>query len=226
MFYINKIPVYNTSHLFGFFSSFSPDIVRDFSLFKSNIPVQYGGRLASYFDISIRQGNRKRFTARGGISPITGHLAVEGPIKKDHTSFICSARSTYSDWILERLEDPDLRNSNASFHDFAGGINIEPNESNLLKIFGYHSFDKFSLSTTNDYNYATSGSSVNWKHRYTNRLSSDFSAVFSRYRFKTINKAEPVSAYEYGFQIDHYEARADFNWIPGEKHTLPFGVGI
>ncbi len=226
MFYINKIPVYNTSHLFGFFSSFSPDIVRDFSLFKSNIPVKYGGRLASFFDISTRQGNRKKFTARGGVSPITGHLAMEGPIKKDHTSFICSARSTYSDWILERLEDPELRNSNASFHDFAGGINIEPNESNLLKIFGYHSFDKFSLSTDNDYNYATSGSSVNWKHRFTNKLSSDLSAVFGRYRFKTINKAEPVSAYEHGFQIDHYEARTDFNWIPGKKHSLPFGASI
>lgn len=226
MFYINRIPVYNTSHLFGFFSSFSPDIVRDFSLYKSNIPVKYGGRLASCFDITTRQGNRKKFTARGGISPITGHLAAEGPIKKDHTSFIVSARSTYSDWILERLEDPDLRNSNASFNDFAGGINVEPDESNFLKIFGYHSSDKFSLEKTSDYKYATSGASMNWNHRYTNRLSSDLSAVFGRYRFNTINKAEPVSAYEHGFQIDHYEARADFNWMPGKKHSLPFGASM
>ena len=109
MFYINKVPVYNPSHLFGFFSSFSPDIVKDFRLYKSNIPAEYGGRLASYFDISTRDGNRNRFSMRGGISPVTGHVAVEGQLKRDESAFVLSARSTYSDWILKRLEDPELR---------------------------------------------------------------------------------------------------------------------
>ncbi|GAF77500.1 unnamed protein product, partial [marine sediment metagenome] len=131
MFYINKIPVYNTSHLFGFFSSFSPDIVKDFSLYKSNIPVEYGGRLASFFDISTRQGNKNMFTGRGGVSPVTGHIAIEGPLKKEYSSFVISARSTYSDWLLSKLEDPGLRNSKASFHDISANININPNNNEL-----------------------------------------------------------------------------------------------
>ncbi len=115
MMLVNKVPVYNSSHLFGFFSSFSPDIVKDFSLYKSNLPANYGGRLASVFDISTRQGNVNEYTARGGISPITGHIAVEGPVVKNKSAFVLSARSTYSDWILKRLEDLELRNSRCFF---------------------------------------------------------------------------------------------------------------
>ena len=160
MFYINKVPVYNTSHLFGFFSSFSPDIVKDFSLYKSNIPVEYGGRLASFFDISTRHGNKNKFTSLGGISPITGHIAMEGPLKKEYSSFVISARSTYSDWLLSRLQNLDLRNSKASFYDISANINIEPNENNLFKIFGYFSSDRFDLADFNNYDYSNSGGSV------------------------------------------------------------------
>ena len=129
MFFLNKIPVYNTSHLFGFFSAFNPDIIRDFSFYKSNLPAKYGGRLASVIDISSRQGNNKNFTARGGISPITARVAIEGPIRKDKSSYVLSARSTYSDWILKRMEDPDLRNSNAQFYDLAAGITYKTERS-------------------------------------------------------------------------------------------------
>ena len=101
-FYINRIPVYNTSHLFGFFPSFNSDIIKDFSIYKGHIPAQYGGRLASVFNITTRQGNRKRFTAHGGISPITGNMVLEGPLKKDTSSFLFSARSSYSDWLLSQ----------------------------------------------------------------------------------------------------------------------------
>jgi len=92
MFLLNKIPVYNTSHLFGFFSVFNPDIIHDFSFYKSNLPAKYGGRLSSVIDITGRQGSNKKFTARGGLSPITAHIAVEGPLQKDKSSFIFSAR--------------------------------------------------------------------------------------------------------------------------------------
>jgi len=195
MFYINKIPVYNTSHLFGFFSSFSPDIVKDFSLYKSNIPVEYGGRLASFFDISTRQGNKNKFTGRGGISPITGHIALEGPLTKEYSSFVVSARSTYSDWLLSKLQNSNLRNSQASFYDLSANINIEPNENNLLKIFGYFSSDNFDLAGLNTYDYSNSGGSLIWQRRISSALSSDFAAVFGNYLFNTINK-------EYSFSLN------------------------
>ncbi len=226
LFYINKVPVYNPSHLFGFFSSFSPDIVKDFRLYKSNIPAEYGGRLASYFDISTRDGNRNRFTARGGISPITGRLAVEGPIKKDHTSFVLSARSTYSDWILKRLDNPELRNSNALFYDFAGNVTIEPSDRNLVKVFAYHSYDRFSLSTSNHYQYSNSGGSVDWRHRLSPSLSADLTALAGRYTFQTIDNTYPSASYTHDYLIDHYEAKANIRWITGLKHTVNFGASI
>jgi hypothetical protein len=134
MFYINNISIYNTSHLFGFFTSFSPDIVSDFSLYKNNVPAKYGGRIASIFNITTRQGNKNHFFAQGGISPITAHLALEGPIVKEKVSYVVSGRSTYSDWILSRLNDYDLQNSNASFNDFTVGIDARINPKNNLNL--------------------------------------------------------------------------------------------
>ena len=226
MFYINKVPVYNTSHLFGFFSSFSPDIVKDFSLYKSNIPVEYGGRLASFFDISTRQGNKNKFTSLGGISPITGHIAMEGPLKKEYSSFVISARSTYSDWLLSRLQNLDLRNSKASFYDISANINIEPNENNLFKIFGYFSSDRFDLADFNNYDYSNSGGSVIWRHRISSSLSSNFAAVFGNYSFNTINKEYSFSAYQHEYNIGHYELKSDLHWIPDQKHIISFGGSL
>ncbi|NJM15805.1 MAG: TonB-dependent receptor plug domain-containing protein, partial [Bacteroidales bacterium] len=115
MFYLNEVPVYNTSHLFGFFSAFNPAIIKDFSLYKSNIPVNYGGRVASVFDITTRRGNKIKHTAYGGISPVTGNLAIEGPLAKEKTSYVLSARSSYSDWILKRIKNPDNKQQQCFF---------------------------------------------------------------------------------------------------------------
>jgi hypothetical protein len=223
MFYINKVPVYNTSHLFGFFSSFSPDIVKDFSIYKGNMPVQYGGRLASIFDITTRQGNKNSYTARGGISPITGHVAIEGPIKKGHTSFVLSARSTYSDWLLTKLEDPEIRNSSASFYDIAGNINVEHNEKNLIKIFGHYTSDNFKLADLNHFNYSNSGGSVTWRHTISSYITANFAAVGSNYSFRTINDDSPQSAYRHEYRIGHYELTSDLTWVYGQNHTLSIG---
>ncbi len=224
IFYINKVPVYNPSHLFGFFSAFSPDIIKDFSFYKSNVPAKYGSRIASFFDISTKQGNNKKFSARGGISPVTGHIAIEGPLKKEHSSFIVSARSTYSDWLLSRLEDPDLRNSDASFYDFTANINSELNQNNLLKGFYYYSYDRFSLASINKYKYSNMGVSLNWRHLFSSVLSADLTTVFSNYSFKTIDNTFPPMAYNQEYKMTHYEFKTDLIWYPGQKHTVTFGV--
>jgi len=226
MFYINKVPVYNPSHLFGFFSSFSPDIVKDFSLYKSNVPVKYGGRLASFFDISTRQGNKNKFSARGGISPITGHVAIEGPLRKKHSSFVLSTRSTYSDWLLSRLEDPDLRNSNALFHDFTAGVNFEPNENNLFKGFAYYSYDRFLLAEKNQYQYSNLGASFGWRHRFTSSISADLAAIMGSYSFQTTDKTFLPLAYRHNYKIDHYEFKSDLTWFQGQKQTVTFGGNL
>jgi len=223
MFFLNKIPVYNTSHLFGFFSSFNPDIIRDFSFYKSNLPAKYGGRLASVIDITSRNGNNKKFSARGGISPITAKVALEGPIIKDKSSYVLSARSTYSDWILKRMQDPDLRNSNALFYDLAAGITAKLNERNLIKVFGYYSKDKFRLASTEDYQYSNAGASLDWWHQFTSTISSNTSMAVSQYQFNHQNNSLPLEAYQHDYQINHYELKSDLIWIPGYKHRVMFG---
>ncbi len=225
MFIINRVPVYNTSHLFGFFSAFNPDIIRDFSFYKSNLPVRYGGKLASVIDISTRQGNNKFYTARGGLSPVTARVAVEGPLIKERTSLVMSARSTYSDWILRRMEDPDIRNSNAFFCDFAGGINHKHNDRNLIKAFGYYSYDRFSLASTNHYEYSNAGASLGWWHQYSSILNSESSFAFSRYRFSQEDMTLPLEAYRHEYEIEHYELKTDFTWLPGYRHNISFGGG-
>ncbi|MFC2116099.1 TonB-dependent receptor domain-containing protein, partial [Bacteroidota bacterium] len=223
MIYVKKVPVYNSSHLFGFFSAFSPDIVKDFSLYKSNLPAKYGGRLASFLDITTRQGNMHEYTARGGISPITGHLAVEGPVVKNKSAFVLSARSTYSDWILKQLDDFELRNSNASFYDLAGTLTWEPNKNNLIKTFGYYSKDKFSLGSDNQYEYSNAGASIDLNHRFNSRISGDMAAVFGEYAFQAIDKTIDLFAYSQDYRIGHYEMKADFTWLSLGAHKLSFG---
>jgi hypothetical protein len=223
---VNKVPVYNSSHLFGFFSSFSPDIVKDFSLYKSNLPANYGGRLASFLDISTRQGNLNNYTARGGISPITGHIAVEGPVVKNKSAFVLSARSTYSDWILKRLDDLELRNSDASFYDLAGTLTFEPNEKNLIKTFGYYSSDKFSLGSTNQYDYANAGASVNLKHRFNSRISGDLAGVFGEYAFQMVDESLESFAFSHDYRINHYELKTDLNWLSLGSHKLSLGGNV
>lgn len=226
MVYVNKVPVYNSSHLFGFFTSFSPDIVRDFTLYKSHLPASMGGRMASFFDISTRQGKMNKYTARGGISPITGHLAVEGPIQKEKSSFILSARSTYSDWILKRMEDPELRNSEAGFYDLAGAFTYEPGMNTLVKAFGYLSHDHFKLASSNEYSYSNSGASVNVWHRFNPRITGDLALVYGLYNFSYVDMTLPLESHSQEYQIGHYELKADLSWLSLGHHSLTYGGNV
>lgn len=223
MIYINKVPVYNSSHLFGFFTSFSPDIVKDFTLYKSNVPASFGGRLASFFDITARQGNLNKYTAHGGISPVTGRLSVEGPIVKGKSSFILTGRSTYSDWLLTRLEDPQMRESKANFYDMSGMLTWEPNEKTLIKAFGYYSSDFFRLGTSNQYEYDNAGGSLNIRRRIASRGSADLAFVYGTYDFTTTNEQVASESWTQSYRIDHYETKLDMTWLSLGKHKLTFG---
>ncbi len=139
-FYINRVPVYSTSHVFGFFPAFNADIIKDFSIYKGFVPARYGGKLSSVFNLYARQGNRKKFTARGGISPVAANLTVEAPLKKDASSFILSGRYLYSDWILGQINDPVIRESSAGFMDFSATLNYDFKKGQLTA-FGYYSHD-------------------------------------------------------------------------------------
>jgi hypothetical protein len=224
-FYINRIPIYNTSHLYGFFPAFNADIIKDFSIYKGFIPAQYGGRLSSVFNIIARQGNRKRFTARGGISPVAANLSIEGPVKKDISSFLVSARYLYSDWILKQINDPVIRTSTAGFSDFSAAWNYDFKKSQL-SVFGYYSHDKFKLSDINRYEYSNSGASLNFSHNFSTSLRGEFALTAAQYAFSTIDQQEEPTAYRQNYKIGDYQFTADFSHDLNEKNTLEYGAGV
>ncbi len=224
LFYINDVPVYNTSHLLGFFSAFNPDAISEFKLYKSNIPIEHGGRLSSVFDISTIQGDRKKFTARGGISPLTGRIFVESPVIKDKSSFFVGARSTYSDWLLDLMESPDIRQSDFYFGDLMGSFSYDLGARDKFKIFGYYSKDDIGFSKLADYSYQNQGASFNWQHLIGNNSKFTLSAIFSDYGFEERNQEIDIEAYQHDFNIKNYKINALFNTQLGNKHTVVAGV--
>jgi len=226
IFYINRVPVYNTSHMFGFLSAFNSDIIQDFSVYKGNVPVNYGGRLSSVFNIITRKGNQKNFTAHAGISPVSAHATVDGPIVRDVASFLVSGRTSYSDWMLKRMEDPVLRESSANFYDFSGSLAYTLNEKNDLSAFYYQSSDHFEYGEMSEYSYGNRGGSVVWKHAYSPALSSDITAAASSYTFGNTEKQLISQAYKHSYKLNHREVIAEFSWVPALNHHLDFGTSL
>ncbi len=224
-FYISKVPIYNTSHLFGFFPAFNSDIIKDFSIYKGYVPAQFGGRLSSVFNITTREANNKHFTAHGGINPVTGFITLEGPIVKNSLTALFTARTCYSDWILSKVKDPTIRNSKAGFNDFSGIINYTRKKSQLT-LFIYNSNDRFRLSDINEYKYSNLGGSLNLHTIFSPSLNGDFTIIGSEYTFETTDNHEVSTAYQHNYKIGHYEFQSDFNHVISDKTTLNYGANM
>ncbi len=223
LFYINKVPVYNTSHVAGFFSAFNSDAIDKFSLYKSSIPVNYGGRLASVFDIKSKKGDSNKFKANGGIGIITQRLMVEGPIQKSKSSFVVGIRSTYSDWVLKLLDNEELQNSKVKFGDVLLNLDFQINSRDQLNIFTYLSSDNIKLAKRTKYDYQNVGASVSWKHYFENNSNFELSLAHSNYTFNEENTEITSIAYKDGNQIKHTEATANYNIQATENNHLLLG---
>lgn len=224
LFYINTVPIYNSSHLFGFFSAFNSDAVSDFSLLKSNIPARYGGRLSSIFDISAKSGNMQRFSAQGGISPITARLVVEGPFVKEKASYMVGLRSTYSDWVLRMVKDPDIKNSSAYFGDAIANFTIKPNAKNEIKLFTYYSYDDANIAGLTQNTYRNLGGSIGWSHLVKEKHTLSLNFTSGNYDFKDQNMEYDLFAYQESFGLKHNELTASFTLRPNEKHAISVGL--
>lgn len=224
LFYINNVAIYNTSHLFGFFSSFNSDAINKFSLYKSNIPIEYGGRLSSVFNISAKQGNQKKFSMMGGISPISGKILIEGPLKKEKSSYLIGYRSSYSNWILKAAKNIDLKNSRAKFYDGVANFSFSLNQNNNIQLFTYFSNDFANISSVSENEYSNYGASVSWHHYIKKKHNLDLTLSTSDYSFNDKNLEFDFSAYKQSYQLKHNEAKLNFTFRPNEKHNATFGI--
>ncbi|GJM30270.1 MAG: TonB-dependent receptor [Cyclobacteriaceae bacterium] len=221
---LNDVTVYNTNHLFGFFSVFNPDVIASADLYKSGIGAQYGGRVSSVFDVALRDGNKKKFTLKGGISPITGKVTIEGPIKKDTSSYIIGIRSTYSDYLLSLLDNPDLRNSTGGFFDIVAKVTHRINDRNDLILSAYHSGDNFRLNTDSLYEYFNSNAALQWRHTFSNQLQSITSVSFANYNYNLSSEQNSVNAFDLKYNIEDYSFKTEFSYSPRERVFIKYGL--
>jgi len=216
-------PVYNTSHLFGFFSAVNSDIIRDATLYKGGIPSKYGGRISSVLDITSRDGSRSKFAGNAGISPVTTHVMVEGPIKKDTISYLLAARTTYSNWVLRMLKDASLRNSSAGFYDFNARVTWDIDKKNRIDLSGYYSHDAFRLNSDTTYAYNNMILSGRWRHFFNTRFFSLVTLTNSNYRYDVTSSRIAVDGYRLEHSINTTGLRTDFNYYQG-RHEINFGA--
>lgn len=221
---LNDAVIYNPSHLFGFFTAFNPDVVRNVELHKAGIPAEYGGRISSVFKVDMKDGNRKKFTGSGGIGLVTGRLNLEGPIIKDKASFLVAGRSSYSDWILKRLPNATFKNSTAGFNDLNARVSYDLDERNSIYLTGYISNDKFSLNSDSLYTYRNSNASIQWKHIYNSRLYGVVTGVSSHYDYTLSSVDVPATAFELGYGINQHSLKVDYSFFPESMHKIDFGA--
>lgn len=220
----NDAVIYNPSHLFGFFSAFNPDVLKDVELYKSTIPSKFGGRLSSVLDINSRDGNKKKFVASGGIGLVTGRLTLEGPLIKDKTSFLLGGRSTYSNWVIKALDNENYNKSSASFYDVNLHVSHEINEKNSLFLTGYVSDDRFKLYGDTLYTYQNQLGSLKWKHTFNSRLYGVLTASHSKYQYAMGAAGLPLNSFDLKFNINQSNFKADLSYALNPKHTLEFGL--
>ena len=227
----NGATIYNPAHLFGFFSAFNPDAVQSVELYKSAIPVRYGGRLASVLEITGREGSRQKFGGSGGIGLLTSRLELEGPLASGNQgsapakgSFLVSGRTSYSDWLLHKVPNTALQNSAASFYDLNAYLTYDLNPQNSLAATGYFSHDRFRLASDTIYEYRNTAASLKWKHTFSPKLASTLTGTYSRYGFNLKTTRNAYSASTFDYNIQQTGLQADGSYLAGTKHTLDFGA--
>lgn len=216
-------PVYNSSHFFGFFSSVNSDVIRDVTLYKGGMPARYGGRISSVLDIETRQGNKRQFYGNAGISPVTTHILLEGPLKKDTASFILAGRTTYSNWVLRLMEDEAIRNSMAGFYDMNAKVSYDPDDKNKFELSSYLSHDAFKLSSDTLYSFDNRIVAVKWQHFFNNRFFSVLTANNSNYHYDVSGNYPLEESFIMSHKINSTGINADFNIYEG-RHQINYGL--
>ena len=220
---LDEATVYNASHLFGFFSTFNSDAIKDVSLYKGGMPAQYGGRLSSVLDIKMDEGNSKEYVVQGGIGLISSRLKVEGPIVEDKGSFMISARRTYIDAFLKLSSDSTVKGSQLYFYDLNAKANYHFDDKNAIYLSGYFGKDVLGLENTFGTNWGNSTGTLRFNHLFNSKLFSNTSLIYSNYNY-VIQSYLPGNNFTAVSKITDLDLKEDFQYYVNSNHTLKFGV--
>ena len=219
--------VYNPSHLFGLFTSFNSDAVDDVELFKSSIPVEYGGRISSVLKVTSKEANMEKLTGSASIGALTSKVNVEIPIVKDHVSLLLNGRTTYSDWMLKKLpESSGYKNGTANFYDLGGALTWKLNSFHRLKVYGYWSKDKFSFSSEDNYGYQNRNFSAEWRTILNEQMTVTGSAGLDHYDYFNEDKATPSMAARLSFGIDQLWGKLHLRQRLSETDVFNYGLSV
>ncbi|WP_235938465.1 TonB-dependent receptor [Chitinophaga solisilvae] len=228
---LDEAPVYNSTHMLGFFSVFNPDAVKSLNLIKGGFPAEYGGRASSVLDIRMKDGNNQQFNVNGGIGNIFSRLSVEGPLVKDKSSFIVAARRSYIDVLMKPFVKGDMKDTKLNFYDLTAKANYKFNQNNTLFLSGYFGRDVFGIGKDVNMNWGNSTATIRWNHVFTNRLFLNLTTYYSKYdyslNFSNGNKKqadEELQGYKWTSNIINYGLKPSFTYYINSGSSLHFGV--
>lgn len=224
---LDGAPVFNTTHMFGFFSMINPDAIDDVTLFKGGIPASYGERISSVMDVQLKKGTDKNLSVNGGLGLINSRLTIEGPFtKKKKSTFLIGGRTTYSDWLLKQSRNETFMYSIAKFWDVNGTLNFELGPKNHLKLMGYKSSDAFNLNSNTLYSYGNTLGSLNWKLNLSEKVNSNLTLSYSKYDLNVNNTdlLHPETDYILKSNVQYGSFKYILSLYPNEKHRINTGV--
>ncbi|MEM9324035.1 MAG: TonB-dependent receptor [Bacteroidota bacterium] len=220
---LDEAPVYNSSHLLGFFSVFNPDAVKDVKLYKGGIPAQYGGRISSILDIRMKEGNAKKFEVNGCIGSIFSRLAVEGPIVKDKASFIVAGRRSYADILARPFSDIFDDGAALNFYDLTLKTNYNINEKNRVYLSGYLGRDVFRFDERQGFSWGNRTATLRWNHLFSDKLFANFTLFYSDYDYSLAFGENDRDKFEWDSRIRTYNAKTEFTYFANTQNELTFG---
>ncbi len=219
---LDGAPVYNSSHLLGFFSVFNSDAIKDVTLYKGGIPAEYGGRASSVVDVVMNDGNSKKFGVKGGIGLISSKLTIEGPIVKDKGSFILSGRRTYADIFLKLSKDPAISKSSLFFYDLNLKANYKIGKKDRVFLSGYFGRDKFGFDDQFGFDWGNTTATIRWNHLFNSKLFANTSVIYSNYNYGfDINDED--NEFNLSSGIKDYNIKEDLTYFLNSKNTIKFG---
>ncbi len=225
---LDEAPVYNSSHLFGFFSVFNADALKDLKIYKGGIPAKYGGRLSSVLDVRQKEGNDKRFAMKGGIGALSSRLTLEGPIAKEKASFMVAGRRSYLDLFLRLSSDSTINSNQVYFFDVNGKVNWRIGDKDRIYLSAYTGDDVFGFQNEFEAAWGNQTATLRWNHLFSDKLFSNFTALYSNYRYRLGVPDEPENSdpFRWTSRIISQQLKADLGYFINPELSLNFGGSV